>query len=101
MKILIIEDEAELADSIVSYLEGNNAICTLVSTIHEAINKIQNLSYDCVLLDLSLPDGNGLDFLKELKKNNRDEGIIVISPLVGLRIVLNDTCTGFTSFWYL
>ena len=79
MKILIIEDEAELADSIVSYLEGNNAICTLVSTIHEAINKIQTLSYDCVLLDLSLPDGNGLDFLKELKKNNRDEGIIVIS----------------------
>ena len=79
MKILIIEDEAELAHSIVSYLEGNNAICTLVSTIQEAIDKIQTHSYDCVLLDLSLPDGNGLDFLKELKKNNRDEGIIVIS----------------------
>jgi DNA-binding response OmpR family regulator len=79
MKVLLIEDEHELADSIIQYLKGNDFICEWANTIESANDKISSHVYDCILLDLSLPDGHGFDILKELKQKNSAEGIIIIS----------------------
>ncbi|WP_379969405.1 response regulator transcription factor [Epilithonimonas sp. UC225_85] len=79
MKILIIEDETELAKSIAQYLEGENYLCEFASTFNEAMNKIEAFQYDCILLDIMLPDGNGLTILEELKKQNKQDGVIIVS----------------------
>ncbi len=79
MKILLIEDEKELAQSIVAYLTENNFVCEWANSLYAAIDKISIYEYDCILLDLMLPDGNGFDILKELKKQNKTDGIIIIS----------------------
>lgn len=79
MKILIIEDEEELAKSIAEYLSGENYLCEFASTFNEAKNKIEVFNYDCILLDITLPDGNGLKILEELKKENKQDGVIIIS----------------------
>ena len=79
MKVLLIEDEAELARSIQSYLTGHDFLCEWANTIDLGISKVTNYNYDCILLDLMLPDGDGYDILKALKRLNKTEGIIITS----------------------
>ncbi|WP_212001185.1 response regulator transcription factor [Chitinophaga sp. HK235] len=79
MKILIIEDEQELAQSIADYLAGENYLCEFAATFDEAVEKISIFEYDCILLDLMLPGGNGIAILEELKKQQKQEGVIIIS----------------------
>ena len=79
MKILIIEDEEELAKSIEQYLSAENYSCETVATFGEAMGKVGIYEYDCILLDITLPDGNGLKILEELKKENKQDGVIIIS----------------------
>lgn len=79
MKILIVEDETELAKSITEYLSEENYLCELAGTYTEAMNKIGMFHYDCILLDIMLPDGNGLRILEELKKQQKQDGVIIIS----------------------
>ncbi|KRD10306.1 two-component system response regulator [Flavobacterium sp. Root901] len=79
MKILIIEDEQEIAQNIKTYFKDNGIQCETAKTYNLALNKIDNYDYDCILLDLMLPDGDGFDILRELKKKNKTEGVIVIS----------------------
>lgn len=79
MKLLIIEDEHELANSIQTYLTGNSFVCEWANNAKTAIDKISIYDYDCILLDLMLPDGNGFEILKELKRLNKTEGVIIIS----------------------
>lgn len=79
MKLLIIEDEIELAKSIAEYLSEENYLCEFASTYKEAIQKIENFHYDCILLDITLPDGNGLAILEGLKEQNKQDGVIIIS----------------------
>ena len=79
MKILIIEDETELARSISEYLSGENYICEFAPTFSEAMEKVENFQYDCILLDIMLPDGSGLAILEELKRQNKQDGVIIIS----------------------
>lgn len=79
MKILIIEDEVELAKSIVSYLSGQNYLCEQAKDYHEALEKVSLHSYDCILLDLMLPGGSGMRILDELKAQNKEDGVIIIS----------------------
>jgi DNA-binding response OmpR family regulator len=97
MKILIIEDEMELANSIADYLKSENYLCEFAITFSEAIEKIRIYDYDCILLDLMLPGGDGLKILSELKQNNKQEGIIIISAkdsiedkIEGLKIGADD-----------
>lgn len=79
MKILIIEDEKELAQSIAEYLSEENYLCSFATNFREAIDKIENHEYDCIILDIMLPDGNGLEILEELKKQNKQDGVIIVS----------------------
>lgn len=79
MKILIVEDERELAKSIVQYLRQESYVVEVAYTASEAEEKVSVHEYDCILLDISLPDGNGLQVLEKLKKDKRMEGVIVIS----------------------
>lgn len=79
MKLLLIEDEKELALSIQKYLTDKDFVCEWVNNAKSAIDKISIYDYDCILLDLMLPDGNGFEILKELKDQNKTEGIIIIS----------------------
>lgn len=79
MKILIIEDEPELAKSIGAYLSGESYLCEYAGTVREAMDKIDLFEYDCILLDLTLPGGDGLKILEELKRMKKQDGVIIIS----------------------
>ena len=79
MKILIIEDERQLSESIAAYLKGEEYICEIAIDFKTAREKTETFEYDCILLDISLPGGSGLDILKELKTNKKSDGILIIS----------------------
>lgn len=79
MKLLIIEDERDLSNSIVTYLSSENYLCEQAFTYNEAKDKINLYDYDCILLDLMLPGGNGLDVLREIRHKNNPVGVIIIS----------------------
>jgi DNA-binding response OmpR family regulator len=79
VKILIVEDELELAKDISGYLAGQDYLCELAENYQDAIDKITNYTYDCILLDLMIPGGDGLQVLELLKSQNRMEGVIIIS----------------------
>lgn len=84
MKILLIEDEKEISNSIKSYLKSNDIICEVTHKVQDALEKIASYEYDCILLDLMLPDGNGFEVLKTLKRLNKSDGIIIISAIESL-----------------
>lgn len=79
MKILIIEDETGLSKSILAYLKGQDYICEVADTYKGALDKVERYDYDCILLDITLPDGNGLNVLKALKEDKKADGVIIIS----------------------
>jgi DNA-binding response OmpR family regulator len=79
MKILLIEDEPELRKSIRHYLEMEGNVVEIAPDFSKAIDKTAAYNYDCVLVDITLPDGNGLEIIKQLKHNKSKAGIIIIS----------------------
>jgi DNA-binding response OmpR family regulator len=79
MKILIIEDEQELAQDMVKYLTNEQYLCECASDFQLAMKKVHGYDYDCILLDLMLPGGDGLTILEELKRLNKQDGVIIIS----------------------
>jgi DNA-binding response OmpR family regulator len=79
MKLLIVEDEKGLSDNIVGFLNNKDYLCEQAFTCCDAVMKVGVYDYDCVLLDLMLPDGNGLEVLRQIKKRNTDTGIIIVS----------------------
>ncbi len=79
MKLLIIEDEQALSDSICTYLNSGHFVCETAADFATAMEKIALYDYACIILDINLPGGNGLDILKELKANHKTDGILVIS----------------------
>nr|WP_295922188.1 response regulator transcription factor [uncultured Dyadobacter sp.] len=79
MKILIIEDEPELASGIGAYLSAQDYLCEYAATWTQAREKVDLYRYDCILLDLMLPGGNGLDILEALKAQGQQDGVIIIS----------------------
>lgn len=97
MKILIVEDEKELSQNIKKYLSSENYICEQAYNFDEALEKISLYSYECILLDLNLPGGDGLKILETIKRLKIDSGIIIISArgtlddrLEGLKIGADD-----------
>ena len=79
MKILIIEDEKALAESIGSYLTSAGFVCEFASDLTGAFGKVPVYDYDCILLDLMLPDGDGFRILEKLRKEGKSDGVIIIS----------------------
>jgi DNA-binding response OmpR family regulator len=79
MKILVIEDEVALCETIVSYLEEEGYRCEQAGTVELGSEKVNLYEYDCMLVDIGLPDGNGLSLIKELKRFHPETGIIIIS----------------------
>jgi DNA-binding response OmpR family regulator len=79
MQILIIEDERTLRDSITEYLVNNGNSCTSVGTFRKGLEKCMDFFYDCVLVDVGLPDGSGIDIVKSIKNSSPETGIIIIS----------------------
>lgn len=100
MKVLIVEDEIDLSNSITSYLRQEKFKCEAVFNYTDAIEKINLYNYDVVVVDITLPDGNGLELIRELKFNRSNSGIIIISAknalddkISGLEIGADDYLT--------
>ena len=77
MKLLIIEDERTLSQNIANYLSKEDYRCEQAYTFEDAIEKVT--LYDCILLDLMLPGGNGLDILQVIKQKTNPTGIVIVS----------------------
>jgi len=100
LKLLVIEDEASLNQSIVDFLSAAGYLCESVFTYREAIQKIDYHSYDCIILDIMLPGGSGLELLRYLKQDAKTDGVIIISAkgaledkIEGLQIGADDYLT--------
>lgn len=91
MKILIVEDERDLSNNIAKFL-SSNYLCEQAFDFSSAKEKISLYEYDCILLDLNLPGGDGLKLLETIKKQNIESGIIIISA----RGSLDDKVEGLT-----
>lgn len=79
MKILIVEDEPSLRELIQRSLEKERYVVEVAADYNSALRKIEDYDYDCVLLDIMLPDGNGLSLLEKLKAMHKRENVIIIS----------------------
>lgn len=100
MKLLIIEDEPALLDNITNYFNEDGNICESCNSLKTAINKLADYDYDCVLLDIGLPDGEGFAVLEYLKDRMKNEAVLIISArnslddkLKGLNIGADDYLT--------
>jgi DNA-binding response OmpR family regulator len=89
MKVLALEDNKELAKSIYDFLTLAGYVCELAETVEKAKDKLLSFSYDCILLDIMLPDGNGLDVLKFIKTSNIKSGVLIISAKEALDDKIN------------
>jgi DNA-binding response OmpR family regulator len=100
MKLLLVEDEKELAKSIVKFLSKDNYLIDVANNFNEADDRIGTTDYDCALIDLMLPDGSGFDLVKMLKQQQPSCGIIIVTAkdtlddkLQGLDIGADDYLT--------
>lgn len=97
MKVLVIEDEKGLRDEILRYFMQDGDICESAIDLRSAHEKIALYKYDCILLDLSLPDGDGMKLIENLRKIRKDDGLLIISArdslddkLIGLNMGADD-----------
>lgn len=79
MKILIIEDQDSLRETMRESLLREHFVVECASNYREGLMKINDYDYDCILLDIMLPGGSGLDLLRELKKTRKSDSVIIIS----------------------
>lgn len=93
MKLLLVEDEKDLASTITSYLKDEEYNIDVFHSYLNAEEKIHLNNYDCALIDLMLPDGDGLDLVKKIKTINKRCGIIIISA----KEMLEDKIDGLNS----
>lgn len=100
MKVLIIEDEEELINSLRTFFKSEGHVCETSSSFEEGMEKINLYQYDCIIADIGLGDGNGLDIVKELKGKRNNTGVIIISAksslqdkITGLEIGADDYLT--------
>jgi DNA-binding response OmpR family regulator len=79
MKILIIEDENELLETMKNYLASEGFICERATSYFEAESSLSVYSYDIIILDLTLPGGDGLNLIELIKNRNRQAGLLIVS----------------------
>ena len=90
MKLLLVEDEPDLLASLVSYLRAQHYVCEVAITFAQAQEKMLLHSYECIVLDLTLPGGDGLDLLRALQRLKKPAGVIITSA----RAAVDDRITG-------
>lgn len=100
MKLLIIEDDADLNQSICAFLTAQHYLCETATTYKSAQAKIEVYDYDCIIIDLTLPGGDGLGLLRQLKEEGKSDGVIIISAraeledkLLGMNLGADDYLT--------
>ncbi len=100
MKLLLIEDEPTLQAAMQQYLEQEGYTVSTVSTLAEALSRTADYDYDCIVADIGLPDGTGLDLVRQVKATDSQAGIIIVSArnslddkLMGLNIGSDDYLT--------
>lgn len=100
MKILIIEDEVQLLESMVEFLEKSGMNCEKAMNLADAITKIDSSVYDCIILDIGLPDGSGLKIIEEMSSKDNQTAIVIVSArnslddrLAGLNFGADDYIT--------
>jgi DNA-binding response OmpR family regulator len=79
MKVLIVEDEQDLLQSMASYLQNAGMKSDTAKSLKEALPKINSERYDCIVLDIGLPDGSGLKVIEEINKKEYQTGIVIVS----------------------
>jgi DNA-binding response OmpR family regulator len=92
MKILVIEDEPAMRDVILRSLQKESFLVETAKDLREAMHKITTYDYNCILLDIMLPDGNGLEILKVLNEMDKTDSVIIISA----KDSLDDKVEGLT-----
>lgn len=97
MKILIVEDELALQDGIREFLVSENFLVEVASTYQQASEKMLNYTYDCILLDIMLPGGSGLDILEMMREAEHKSPVLILSAkdsvedkVIGLSIGADD-----------
>ncbi|MFM7217433.1 MAG: response regulator transcription factor, partial [Bacteroidota bacterium] len=90
MTILIVEDEKALLQSIVDYLTGIGMHCDKAENLEQALDAISKKEFDCIALDIGLPDGSGFKVIEAMQKKEHQTGIVIISA----RNSLDDRLTG-------
>ena len=100
LKLLVIEDEQSLLRSILEYFRQENFLCEGVETYREGVQKIEDYQYNCIILDINLPGGTGLQLLQYLRKIKNEDGVIIISArnslvdkIAGLNLDADDYVT--------
>lgn len=79
MKLLLVEDHNELAMNIINFLTQENYVCEWATTIAQAEDLLTMFDYECILLDITLPDGTGISLLQRVKKTYPNAQVIIIS----------------------
>jgi DNA-binding response OmpR family regulator len=79
MKLLVIEDEPSLLNSITRYFRQEQFVCEGVSNFTDALRRIEDIAYDCIILDINLPGGSGLQLLQYLREDRKKDGVIILS----------------------
>lgn len=86
MQLLLVEDELDLLQALVQYLRKEGYECATASTYSDAIRQLTNHEFDCIVLDLSLPGGDGIQILKQLRQNQSENqpGVIITTAREGI-----------------
>lgn len=79
MKILLVEDDIDLQHTISEFLIKERMVVEVAATCAKAIDKLISFPYDCIILDMMLPDGNGMDVLKEIKNLKLNTSVVILS----------------------
>lgn len=94
LKLLIVEDEHSLRQSMTDFLSVAGYVCETASGYREALEKMDYHEYDCIILDIMLPGGSGLELLKNLKKDGKSDAVIIISAKGALEDRIEGLQTG-------
>jgi DNA-binding response OmpR family regulator len=79
MKLLIVEDEKSLLQSMIDFFKKESFVCEWAGNFNDALEKISLFEYDCIILDINLPGGSGLQVLDELRLRKKQDGVVIIS----------------------
>lgn len=90
MKVLIVEDNISLLENMTTFLSKEGTICEGTTNFNHASEKIHDFQYDVIVLDIMLPDGNGLELVESIKTKQETAGILIISA----KNSLNDRVSG-------